>query len=128
MCIRDSFDKVVLATPQDVSFQFLNRKPLEKVKKTATIVFKSSKNPLNELKILISFIWIFLRLNPTVIFNFTIKNNIYGSLASFLTGKKVVNNITGLGSAMLKPSITRTIILLLYKINSCFLKNYKFLY
>tara|TARA_B100000941_G_scaffold213062_2_gene156472 strand:- start:4074 stop:5177 length:1104 start_codon:yes stop_codon:yes gene_type:complete len=77
---------------------------------------KSSKNPLNELKILISFLWIFLRLNPTVIFNFTIKNNIYGSLASFLTGKKVVNNITGLGSAMLKPSITRKIILLLYKI------------
>ena len=41
----DNFDKVILATPQNVSFQLLNRKPVKKVKKTATIVFNSSKNP-----------------------------------------------------------------------------------
>tara|TARA_B100000989_G_scaffold59489_2_gene40649 strand:- start:2129 stop:3232 length:1104 start_codon:yes stop_codon:yes gene_type:complete len=77
---------------------------------------KSSKNPFNELKIFVNFFWIFLRLNPKVIFNFTIKNNIYGSLAGFLAGKKVVNNITGLGSAMLRPGVTKIIIFLLYKL------------
>ena len=77
---------------------------------------KSSKNPFNELKIFVNFFWIFLRLDPKVIFNFTIKNNIYGSLAGFLTGKKVVNNITGLGSAMLRPGVTKIIIFLLYKL------------
>ena len=67
-------------------------------------------------KFFVNFFWIFLRLDPKVIFNFTIKNNIYGSLAGFFTGKKVVNNITGLGSAMLRPGVTKIIIFLLYKL------------
>ena len=50
----DNFDKVILATPQNVSFQLLNRKPVKKVKKTATIVFKSSKNPLSKHRLLIN--------------------------------------------------------------------------
>ena len=50
----EKFDKVILATPQHVSFNFLNRKPLSKVKKTATIVFKSLKNPLSRYRLLIN--------------------------------------------------------------------------
>ena len=50
----DNFDKVVLATPQEVTFQFLNRKPLKKIKKTATIVFHSPKNPLSKNRLLIN--------------------------------------------------------------------------
>ena len=50
----EKFDKVVLATPQNVSFHFLNRKPLKKVKKTATIVFNSLKNPLSKHRLLIN--------------------------------------------------------------------------
>ena len=50
----EDFDKVILATPQNVSFRLLNRKPLKKVRKTATIVFKSSKNPLSRYRLLIN--------------------------------------------------------------------------
>ena len=50
----EKFDKVVLATPQNVSFDLLNRKPLKKVKKTATIVFNSPKNPLSRNRLLIN--------------------------------------------------------------------------
>ena len=50
----EKFDKVVLATPQNVSFQLLNRNPLKKVKKTATIVFNSPKNPLSKNRLLIN--------------------------------------------------------------------------
>ncbi|MFL2941802.1 MAG: FAD-dependent oxidoreductase [Candidatus Poseidoniales archaeon] len=50
----EKFDKVVLATPQNVSFNLLNRKPLTKVKKTATIVFNSFKNPLSRHRLLIN--------------------------------------------------------------------------
>ena len=50
----EKFDKVVLATPQNVSFHLLNRKPLKKVKKTATIVFNSLKNPLSRHRLLIN--------------------------------------------------------------------------
>ena len=50
----EKFDKVVLATPQNVSFRLLNRKLLRKVKKTATIVFNSPKNPLSRHRLLIN--------------------------------------------------------------------------
>lgn len=50
----EKFDKVVLATPQNVSFNLLNRKPLTKVRKTATIVFNSIKNPLPRYRLLIN--------------------------------------------------------------------------
>ncbi|MDG1543467.1 MAG: NAD(P)/FAD-dependent oxidoreductase [archaeon] len=50
----EKFDKVILATPQHVSFHLLNRKPLIKVKKTATIVFNSFKNPLSRHRLLIN--------------------------------------------------------------------------
>ena len=50
----EKFDKVVLATPQNVSFHLLNRKPLTKIKKTATIVFNSLKNPLPKNRLLIN--------------------------------------------------------------------------
>ena len=50
----EKFDKVVLATPQNISFHLLGRKPLTKIKKTATIVFKSLKNPLSKNRLLIN--------------------------------------------------------------------------
>lgn len=50
----EEFDKVVLATPQNVSFNLLNRNPLKKTRKTATIVFNTSKNPLPQHRLLIN--------------------------------------------------------------------------
>ena len=50
----EEFDKVVLATPQNVSFNLLGREPLKKVKKTATIVFNTHNNPLSKNRLLIN--------------------------------------------------------------------------
>ena len=52
--LTEKFDKVVLATPQNVSFELLNREPVEKVRKTATIIFNSPKNPLSKYRLLIN--------------------------------------------------------------------------
>jgi len=77
---------------------------------------QSSINPLRELYHIRTLYYAFKDINPDTIFNFTIKNNIYGSIVGLLLRRKVVNNITGLGSMMLKPSFTKLIIIMLYKI------------
>lgn len=55
--------------------------------------------------------------NPDIIFSFTIKPNIYGSLASNKTGHKQVCNITGTGATFLKKGLVSTICMNLYRVS-----------
>ena len=77
---------------------------------------KSSINPLKEFYYITALFRIFKDIKPDAVFNFTIKNNLYGSIVGFLLRLKVINNITGLGSVMLRPSLIKLVIVILYKI------------
>lgn len=57
------------------------------------------KNPLKELLLVLRFARLFKTTRPDVFLGYTIKPNIYGSLAARLCGVKVINNIAGLGIA-----------------------------
>jgi glycosyltransferase involved in cell wall biosynthesis len=54
-------------------------------------------SPLQELALLARYTLILRRLRPSVFLGFTIKPNIYGSLAGAACGIPVINNVTGLG-------------------------------
>lgn len=71
----------------------------------------NGKNLFTEIITFIN-IWIVLiKVNPSFFLTFTIKPNLYGMIASLLTGTKVIPNITGLGSVEsldgIIPSVTR---------------------
>lgn len=53
---------------------------------------------------------------PLAVFNFTIKNNIYGALASKILGLYSINNISGLGTAYIRKGLLHKFIKVLYKI------------
>lgn len=55
------------------------------------------KNPFKELLLVLRFVRLFKSTKPDVFLGYTIKPNIYGSLAARLCGVKVINNIAGLG-------------------------------
>ena len=55
------------------------------------------KNPFKDIFLLFNYIRIFYFYKPDIFLGYTIKPNIYGSIASHLLGIKVVNNIAGLG-------------------------------
>lgn len=74
-------------------------------------------NPIKEAKTLLSFAFVYLKLRPDLIFNFTPKNNIYSALAAYFLPAKVVNNIAGLGTAFIGNSVSEKILILLYKIS-----------
>lgn len=88
-----------------------------------------SKNPLSDVKGMFDLVKKYKKYKIEYSLNFTIKPNIYGSLACKITRTKAINNITGLGYAFLDTGITNKIIKLLYKMSfkypqKIFFQNY----
>jgi glycosyltransferase involved in cell wall biosynthesis len=57
------------------------------------------KNPLAELAAVLAFVKAYRELKPAVVLQYTIKPNLYGSLAARFLRIPAVNNVTGLGAA-----------------------------
>ena len=74
------------------------------------------KNPFKELFLVFRFLRLFKATNPDLFLGYTIKPNIYGSLAARLCGVKVINNIAGLGISFQSRTIFTRFIELLYLI------------
>lgn len=72
-------------------------------------------NPLEDLKLIRRFRRIFRETKPDVILSYTIKNNIYGSLAARASGTPFIPNVTGLGTAFLSSGVLQQIAEALYR-------------
>lgn len=75
------------------------------------------KNPLIDILLLIKYLCIFSREKPDVYLGFTVKPNVYGSIAAHLLGIPVINNIAGLGRVFNKKNIISRIVVFLYRIS-----------
>jgi glycosyltransferase involved in cell wall biosynthesis len=62
---------------------------------------RSGLNPLGDLRLLSDYLRVLRRLRPAVYCSFTIKPNVYGSIAARLCGVPSIANVTGLGTAFL---------------------------
>ena len=65
---------------------------------------RSGMNPVTDGKLLLRYLKIMRRVTPAAFLGFTIKPNIYGSLAARLAGFPAINNISGLGTMFLGGS------------------------
>ena len=81
-------------------------------------------NPFRDLTIIFRLFNIYTKLKPVVAFHFTVKNNIYGTWASFLSNTPAVNNISGLGTAFIKKGLLSFIVKILYKLSQPIAKGY----
>lgn len=73
------------------------------------------KNPVEELKLIYHFYKLYKQLKPDVILHYTIKPNIYGSIASAMLDIPAISNISGLGTVFLNESFSSRIARFLYK-------------
>ena len=78
---------------------------------------------LNDLKLFFFYLKTFRREKPEYVLNYTIKPNIYGTLAATLAGIPVINNVTGLGDIFDTDNLTSKIVKILYKISFRFPKK-----
>ncbi len=73
-------------------------------------------NPFKDLLLLFRLIAKYYRLNPDLIIHYTIKPNIYGSVAARLLGKKSIAVVTGLGTTFIQHNFTTALVIRMYKI------------
>jgi glycosyltransferase involved in cell wall biosynthesis len=72
-------------------------------------------NPFSDLWLLVRFWWLLRQERPSVFLGYTIKPNIYGSIAAHALGIPVINNIAGLGAVFIKDTLLTKLVKHLYK-------------
>lgn len=74
-------------------------------------------NPVKDSALILELFFIYRRIQPDIILHFTIKPNVYGTLAAAALKIPVVNNVCGLGTVFLKNNFVSAIAILLYRIS-----------
>lgn len=72
-------------------------------------------NPVKDFALLVELWSIYRKVKPDIVLHYTIKPNVYGSMAAALLRIPTVNNVCGLGTVFLKKNLLSTIAILLYK-------------
>jgi glycosyltransferase involved in cell wall biosynthesis len=80
-------------------------------------------NPVKDLALIFELYSIYKSVRPDVILHYTIKPNVYGSLAASFLKIPVVNNVCGLGTVFLKDDLLSSVAMFLYKISFKFPKK-----
>lgn len=80
----------------------------------------AGNHPIKDLKTTWTLFKIYRKCKPVAIFQFTIKNNIYGTLAARLLGIPAINNVSGLGTAFIHTGWVCWIVRGLYKVSQPF--------
>jgi glycosyltransferase involved in cell wall biosynthesis len=73
-------------------------------------------NVVKDLALMFELSTIYLRIKPNVVLHYTIKPNVYGTLAAAALNIPMINNVCGLGTVFLKNGLVSSIAKLLYKI------------
>ena len=73
-------------------------------------------NPLRDTAFFLELYRIYRAIRPDYTLHFTIKPNIYGTLAASLLGIKSINTVSGLGTVFLKKGLVSRIAQLLYRV------------
>ena len=72
-------------------------------------------NPLEDLKLTMDFCHLLQKIKPVATLHYTIKPNIYGTLAARIASVPVINNVSGLGTVFLDDGLSSKIARWLYR-------------
>jgi len=86
------------------------------VRHIALPIDSKGQSPFNDIKLTVRYWQILRQLRPSVFLGWTIKPNIYGSIAAHALRIPVINNISGLGTAFIKVGPLTQIVGRLYRI------------
>lgn len=78
---------------------------------------RRGKNLFNDLRLFFNYLKIYRKEKPMCVLHYTIKPNIYGTIAARILKIPVINNVTGLGDTFSKENLTYKIVKILYKIS-----------
>lgn len=80
------------------------------VRHISAVIDSAGLSPFRDLRLFARYVAILRRHRPVIFLSWTIKPNIYGSIASRLLGIPVLNNVSGLGTAFIREGpLTRLV-------------------
>jgi glycosyltransferase involved in cell wall biosynthesis len=80
-------------------------------------------NPIKDSALIVELYSIYRKVRPDIILHYTVKPNVYGTIAASLLKIPVVNNVCGLGTVFLKKNLVSKIAIMLYKLTFRFPKK-----
>ena len=104
--------RVVAIAPPDAHHKQLERLGVDYY----PLEFRSSGiSPLSDARLCLQYLALLRSIRPALFLGFTIKPNIYGSLAARVLGVPVINNVSGLGTAFIKQGLITRVATFLYR-------------
>jgi glycosyltransferase involved in cell wall biosynthesis len=80
-------------------------------------------NPIKDCALIAELFFVYYKVKPDMILHYTIKPNVYGTIAASLLRIPVINNVCGLGTVFLKNDVVSAVAMFLYKISFRFAKK-----
>jgi glycosyltransferase involved in cell wall biosynthesis len=80
-------------------------------------------NPIKDSALIFELFTIYRKVKPEIILHYTIKPNVYGTIAASFLKIPVVNNVCGLGTVFLKDNLVSAIAIFLYRISFRFARK-----
>lgn len=106
--------KVILSCPESKRLDYFRDKKniiIEDIQ-----IDRRGTNVIKDIALTIQYIKLLKKYKPVAVCAFTIKPNIYGSIAADILGIPHINNITGLGSVFQNGGILKTFVKYMYKV------------
>nr|NUR38428.1 glycosyltransferase family 4 protein [Sphingomonas sp.] len=107
------YEPVIIAPPVPAADQRMRELDVERI---AVPIQRSGLNPLADLALLLRYRGLLKRLRPAAYLGYTIKPNVYGSLAAASLGIPAIPNVSGLGTAFIRNGPLQQIVKRLYRI------------
>lgn len=118
--LNDEGHEVFISMPKSEDNKFFKEMGCKIIE---TAVDRRGINPVRDFSLIMTYVRIMKEVKPDIIFSYTIKPNIYGSIASNITKNKQINNITGTGGTFLKGNFVGEVAKILYRMS--IRKSYK---
>lgn len=118
--LKEQGYEVISVAPEDEYSEYIKKEfTYYSIKQLA----RKSTNPIKDLMLFFEFLNLYYKIKPDLVINFTIKPNIYSSLACKVLGISSISVVTGLGYVFVKGGFLERLVRILYKIS---FKNNRF--
>jgi glycosyltransferase involved in cell wall biosynthesis len=110
--LRERGYEVVVLAPRD---EYTDRIVASGVAHRHIGLDAKGRNPLRDLAAIFAFARAYRSLEPDLVLQYTVKPNIYGSIAARWLGVPAINNVTGLGTAFDNAGVLQSLVRALYR-------------
>lgn len=124
LALRDKGHEIVVIAPRDDHSDLLKENFIYEDLKTLS---RKGKNPFRDISLVLELFSLYRKHQPDQIFQYTIKPNLYGSVAAFLCGRKPYSMVAGMGYVFTNISLLTIIVSVMYRIAGILSKKVLFL-